>query len=77
MIRSITDQSGLGLFSFVKKIFKGIAKILSNKWVLLIVGIVVGVAAGFAFYWAIQEAGRELVGFFVKAGIELAGISAV
>jgi RHS repeat-associated protein len=71
-----TDPSGLGFFSFLKKIFKGIAKILSNKWVLLIVGIVVGIAAGFAVSWAIKEAGGELVGFFVKAGIVLAGISA-
>jgi RHS repeat-associated protein len=71
-----TDPSGLGFFSFLKKIFKGIAKLLTNKWVLLIVGIAAGVAAGFAFYWAIKEAGGALVGFFIKAGIVLAGTSA-
>jgi len=46
------DPSGLGFFSFLKKIFREIAKILSNKWVLLIAGIVLGAFAGLGFYWA-------------------------
>jgi RHS repeat-associated protein len=71
-----TDPSGLGFFSFLKKIFKGIGKLLTNKWVLLVVGIAAGIASGFAFYWAIKEAGGALVGFFIKAGIILAGTSA-
>ncbi|HLA10930.1 MAG TPA: RHS repeat-associated core domain-containing protein [Pyrinomonadaceae bacterium] len=71
-----TDPSGLGFFSFLKKIFKGIGKLLTNKWVLLVVGIAAGIGAGFAFYWAIKEAGGALVGFFIKAGIILAGTSA-
>jgi len=68
-----TDPSGLGFFSFVGKILKGIAKLLSNKWVLLVVGVAVGIGAAFAFYWA---ATSYMTGFFVKAGIILAGTSA-
>lgn len=68
-----TDPSGLGFFSFLKKIFKGIAKILTNKWVLLAVGIAAGIGAAFAFYWAV---GSYVAGFFIKAGIFLAGTSA-
>jgi len=69
------DPSGLGFFSFLKKIFKGIGKLLTNKWVLLVVGIAAGIASGFAFFWAIKEAGGALVGFFIKAGMILAGTS--
>lgn len=71
-----SDPTGLGFFSFLKKLFKGIAnliaKILSNKWVLLVVGIVVGAAAGLAFYWAATITTQ----FFLPAAITLAAMSA-
>ncbi|MCA1579373.1 MAG: DUF4214 domain-containing protein [Acidobacteria bacterium] len=70
------DPSGLGFFSFLKKLFKGIvkliSKILSNKWVLLVVGIALGVISGFAFYWAATITTQ----FFLPAAITLAGMSA-
>ena len=49
------DPSGLGLISFLKKIGRAIAKILTNKWVLLTVGIILGVLAGVGFYWAFTD----------------------
>jgi RHS repeat-associated protein len=71
-----TDPSGLGFFSFLKKVFKGIvnliSKILSNKWVLLVVGIALGVISGFAFYWAATITTE----FFLPAAITLAAMSA-
>jgi RHS repeat-associated protein len=80
-----TDPSGLGFFSFFKKLFGGIGKaikavfkaigaVLTNKWVLLTVGIALGVLSGVAFYWAATEVVN--VAFFVKAGVMLAGLSA-
>jgi len=70
------DPSGLGFFSFLKKLFKGIvnliSKILNNKWVLLVVGIALGVVSGFAFYWA----ATITTTFFLPAAITLAAMSA-
>ncbi|HEX5887126.1 MAG TPA: RHS repeat-associated core domain-containing protein, partial [Pyrinomonadaceae bacterium] len=70
------DPSGLGFFSFLKKLFKGIAKfiakVLSNKWVLLVVGIALGVISGFGFYWAATITTE----FFLPAAITLAAMSA-
>lgn len=45
-----TDPSGLGFFSFLKKIFKAIVKVLTNKWVMIALSIAaavisIGVAA--------------------------------
>ncbi len=72
------DPSGLGLISFFKKLFRGIAKILSNKWVLLIAGIVLGAFAGLGFYWAfaLAPATQTVNGFFLGLGIALAAMSA-
>ena len=71
-----SDPSGLGFFSFLKKLFRGIgnliAKILSNKWVLLVVGIVLGAVAGLGFYWAATITTQ----FFLPAAITLAAMSA-
>jgi RHS repeat-associated protein len=70
------DPSGLGFFSFLKKLFKGIAKfiakVLSNKWVLLVVGIALGVLSGVGFYWAATITTE----FFLPAAITLAAMSA-
>ncbi len=73
------DPSGLGFFSFLKKIFKGIAKILTNKWVLLVVGIALGALSGLGFYLAFTEAaqGATFNPFFLKAAIALAAMSAL
>lgn len=38
-----TDPSGLGFFSFLKKIFKAIAKVLTNKWVVIALSIAAAV----------------------------------
>jgi RHS repeat-associated protein len=54
------DPSGLGLVSFFKSIIHGIGKILSNKWVRLIVGIALGVLAGAGFVWALGGATQFL-----------------
>jgi RHS repeat-associated protein len=72
------DPSGLGLISFLKKVFRGIAKILSNKWVLLIAGIVLGAFAGLGFYWAFALApvGSTVNGFFLGLAIALSAMSA-
>jgi hypothetical protein len=47
------DPSGLGFFSFLKKLFKGIVKVLSNKWVqlaiLIAVAVITGPASGMFF----------------------------
>lgn len=59
------DPSGLGFISFLKHVFRTIGKILTNKWVLLVVGVLVGGAAALAFIWG-----------FVTAGIILAATSA-
>jgi RHS repeat-associated protein len=59
------DPSGLGFISFLKSVFRTIGKILTNKWVLLVVGVLVGGAAALAFIWG-----------FVTAGIILAATSA-
>jgi RHS repeat-associated protein len=74
-----TDPSGLGFFSFLKKIFRAIGKFLTNKWVLLVVGIVLGVLSGLGFYWAFSLApqGAAVNTFFLKAAIVLAAMSAV
>lgn len=73
-----TDPDGLGLISFFKKLFRGIAKILSNKWVLLVVGIAVGVFSGIGFYWAFTEAvaGAAVHTGYLVAAITLAAMSA-
>ena len=44
-----TDPSGLGFFSFLKKIFKAILKILSNKWVQI--ALMVAMIAVLHFYY--------------------------
>jgi RHS repeat-associated protein len=44
-----TDPSGLGFFSFLKKIFKAILKILSNKWVQI--ALMVAMVAVLHFYY--------------------------
>jgi RHS repeat-associated protein len=73
------DPSGLGLFSFLKKAFRGIAKfiakVLTNKWVLLIAGIALGVLSGFAFYLAFSYATVNTT--FLAYGIALAAMSAL
>jgi RHS repeat-associated protein len=77
------DPSGLGFFSFLKKAFsaigKFIAKVLTNKWVLLVAGIALGVLAGFGFYFAFHEAviGTTVNPFFLKAAIALSAMSAI
>jgi RHS repeat-associated protein len=73
-----TDPDGLGLISFFKKLFRGIAKILTNKWVLLIVGITLGALAGLGFYWAFALApvGATVNTTFLYAAITLAAMSA-
>ena len=40
-----TDPSGLGFFSFLKKVFKGILKILQNKWVQIAIAVAILVIA--------------------------------
>jgi RHS repeat-associated protein len=74
-----TDPDGLGLISFFKKLFRGIAKILTNKWVLLVVGIALGVAAGFGFFWAFNLApvGATVNTAFLNAAIALSAMSAL
>lgn len=70
-----TDPSGLGLIGFFKKVFRGIAKILTNKWVLLIAGIALGLLSGFAFYLAFSYATVNTT--FLAYGIALAAMSAL
>lgn len=70
-----TDPSGLGLISFFKKVLRGIAKILTNKWVLLIAGIALGVLSGFAFFLAFSYATVNTT--FLAYGIALAAMSAL
>lgn len=36
-----TDPSGLGFFSFLKKVFKGILKVLQNKWVQIAIAVAI------------------------------------
>jgi RHS repeat-associated protein len=69
------DPSGLGIFSFFKKIFKGIAKILTNKWVLLAVGVALALLGGYMFYVAAHEVG-EMASAALAAGIKLSVLSA-
>jgi RHS repeat-associated protein len=40
-----SDPSGLGFFSFLKKIFKGILKVLQNKWVQIAIAVAILVIA--------------------------------
>jgi RHS repeat-associated protein len=42
-----TDPSGLGFFSFLKKVFKAILKVLQNKWVQLAIAIAIIALAHF------------------------------
>jgi RHS repeat-associated protein len=70
-----TDPDGLGLISFFKKVLRGIAKILTNKWVLLIAGIALGLLSGFAFYLAFSYATVNTT--FLAYGIALAAMSAL
>jgi len=76
-----TDPSGLGLFSFLKRVFSGItkfiAKVLTNKWVLLVVGIALGFAAGLAFYWASTITYAALSNAITNIAIGLAAMSAL
>jgi RHS repeat-associated protein len=74
-----TDPSGLGFFSFLKKIFTGIAKVLTNKWVLLIAGIALGVLSGLGFYLAFHEAiqGAIVNTAYLWKAIGLAAMSAL
>jgi RHS repeat-associated protein len=71
------DPSGLGVFSFLKRVFNGIAKfiakVLTNKWVLLVAGIALGVLAGFGFYFAATITTQ----FYLGAAITLAAMSAI
>lgn len=75
------DPTGLGFFSaigrFFKKVGQLIGKILSNKWVLLVVGIALGVGAGFMFAFAIAEIGGSFFGLFLTGAIVLSAMSAV
>jgi RHS repeat-associated protein len=41
------DPSGLGFFSFLKKVFKGILKILKNKWVQIAIAVAILLIAHF------------------------------
>lgn len=66
---------GRGIVSAIKAVAVAISAVLTNKWVLLAVGIALGVMAGFAFYWAAIEVAEVAAGF-LKAGIILAGMSA-
>jgi len=72
-----TDPSGLGFFSFLKKVFSGIAnfiaKVLTNKWVLLVAGIALGALAGLGFYLAATITTQ----FYLGAAITLAAMSAI
>ena len=74
-----TDPSGLGFFSFLKKVVQGIGKILTNKWVLLIAGIALGALSGLGFYFAFSLApvGATVNTAFLVAAIGLAGMSAL
>ena len=38
-----SDPSGLGFFSFLKKVFKGIAKVLTSKWFIIAVTVALAV----------------------------------
>jgi RHS repeat-associated protein len=71
------DPSGLGFFSFLKKVFSGIAKflvkVLTNKWVLLVAGIALGALAGLGFYLAATITTQ----FYLGAAIALAAMSAI
>jgi RHS repeat-associated protein len=71
------DPSGLGFFSFLKKVFSGIgkfiAKVLTNKWVLLVAGIALGALAGLEFYFAATITTQ----FYLGATIALAAMSAI
>jgi RHS repeat-associated protein len=66
---------GRAIVSAVKAVAVAISTVLTNKWVLLSVGIALGVMAGFAFYWAAIEV-AEVAAAFLKGGIILAGMSA-
>jgi RHS repeat-associated protein len=72
-----TDPSGLGFFSWLGKLFKTIgkliAKIVTNKVFLLVVGIALGVLAGFGFYWAATIRTQ----FYLNAAIALSAMSAL
>ncbi|PYS25600.1 MAG: hypothetical protein DMF72_01275 [Acidobacteria bacterium] len=72
-----TDPSGLGFFGFLKKVFSGIsnfiAKVLTNKWVLLVAGIALGALAGLGFYLAATITTQ----FYLGAAITLAAMSAI
>ena len=77
------DPSGLGFFSFLKNAFssigKFIGKVLTNKWVLLIAGIALGVLSGFGFYLAFTAnvVGTAVNTAFLWKAIALAAMSAL
>lgn len=51
------DPSGLGFFSFLKKLFKGIAKVVTSKWfvIALTVALAVITIGSAAFGWKLME----------------------
>ena len=52
-----SDPSGLGFFSFLKKVFKGIAKVVTSKWfvIALAVALAVITIGSAAFGWKLTQ----------------------
>jgi RHS repeat-associated protein len=52
-----TDPTGLGFFSFMKNLFKGIAKVLTNKWVIIALAVALAVITigSAAFGWTLLK----------------------